>query len=126
MPPVCAVLPRNATAGGALTRCASRGRIRFMATDSEFRQEVRLSATDASRSFSKIMDQVEAGRRFLVRRHGRDVCLMAPPPVRGRPASECLAILRGRPSLPLDGRFGEDLLRIIADEAAEERSTWGS
>jgi hypothetical protein len=97
-----------------------------MVTDSDFRQEELLSATEASRSFSKIMDQVEAGRRFLVRRHGRDVCVMAPPPVRGRPASRCLAILRERPSLPLDGRFGEDLASIIAEEPAEERSPWGS
>jgi len=97
-----------------------------MGTESEFRREVTLSATEASRSFSKILDQVEAGRRFLVRRHGRDICVMAPPQAQGRSASECLAILRTRPQVLLDGRFGEDLLRIIAEEPAEERSSWGS
>jgi antitoxin (DNA-binding transcriptional repressor) of toxin-antitoxin stability system len=97
-----------------------------MGTESDFRRDVTLSATEASRSFSKVLDQVEAGRRFLVRRHGRDICVMAPPQAQGRSASECLAILRTRPQVLLDGRFGEDLLRIIAEEPAEERSSWGS
>lgn len=97
-----------------------------MGTESEFRRDERLSATEASRSFSKILDQVEAGRRFLVRRHGRDICVMAPPQAQGRTAAECLAILRTRPPVRLDDRFGEDLMGIIAEEPAEERSPWGS
>ncbi len=97
-----------------------------MASKSESRRETRLSATEVSRSFSRVLDEIEAGRRFLVRRRGRDVCVMAPPPVRGRRASECLALLGGRASSLLDDGFGEDLLSIIAEEPGEERPTWGS
>ena len=88
--------------------------------------EKQLTATEASRSFSRILDEVEAGRRFLVRRHGRDVCVIAPAPVRGRRASECLALLRGRPPVVLDDRFGEDLSEVLAAEGIEERLAWKS
>ena len=87
---------------------------------------VRPAATEASRSFSKFLDDVEAGRRFLIHRRGRDVCVMAPPLVVGRRASECLAYLRGRSSAVLDDRFGEDLLEVLAGEPVEERPSWNS
>jgi antitoxin (DNA-binding transcriptional repressor) of toxin-antitoxin stability system len=81
----------------------------------------RISATQASRTFSGVLDLVEQGKEFLIQRHGRDVCLMAPPPSGERKASECLDILRSRPAVLLDGRFGKDLLDILAGESAEER-----
>lgn len=86
----------------------------------------RVSATDASRAFSELLDSVEAGHSFLVHRHGRDVCVMTPPRPAGRVASECLEILRGRPSVFLDDRFGSDLLEIVAGAPAEERPSWDS
>jgi antitoxin (DNA-binding transcriptional repressor) of toxin-antitoxin stability system len=85
-----------------------------------------MSATDVSRSFSAVLDRVEAGQRFLVRRHGRDVCVIAPPTVLGRRASECLALLRSREAVLLDDRFGEDMHDILAEEPVEERPPWGS
>lgn len=43
-------------------------------------REERVSATEASRSFSRILDRVESSRgRFLVHRRGREVCVIAPP-----------------------------------------------
>ncbi|MBI4617271.1 MAG: prevent-host-death protein [Planctomycetes bacterium] len=89
-------------------------------------REMRLSATEASRSFSRLLDQVEAGRRFLVHRRGRDVCLIAPPPVRGRTASECVELLRARSPVLLDEDFGTDLSRVLAEEPVEDRPAWGS
>ena len=86
----------------------------------------RISASEASRSFSSLLDQVESGRRFVIHRHGREVCVMAPPEVQGRPATECLEILRSRPDVRLDDRFGEDLLEIIRSEAVETGTPWGS
>ena len=86
----------------------------------------RISATDASRTFSKVLDQVESGRAFLIQRHGRDVCVMAPPPVERRRASECLRILRGRTPVYLDEGFGADLLDVISMEPVEERPGWES
>ena len=101
--------------------------IRFMARKSDKRRRPkRVSATEASRSFSKLLDDVAAGRRFLIHRRGRDVCVMAPPLVVGRRASECLAYLRGRSSAVLDDRFGEDLLEVLAGEPVEERPSWDS
>ena len=51
---------------------------------------------------------------------------MAPPPVAGRRASECLALLRGRAPALLDDRFGRDLLDVIASEPIEDRNLWDS
>ena len=79
----------------------------------------RVSATQASRSFSRILDKVETGARFVVRRHGKDVCLMSAPPLKGRTAAQCLDILRGRVPVQLDRRFGDDLLAIIASETTD-------
>lgn len=84
-----------------------------------------ISATDASRSFSAILDAVEAGRTYVIERHGRRVCLLSRPPAEGRRASECLALLRERPAVLLDDRFSEDLLDVIQGEGSEARP-WDS
>ncbi len=89
-------------------------------------RERRVSATRASRSFSKLLDEIEAGKRFLVERRGRDVCVMAPPVASGRRASECLALLRDRAPVVPDDRFGDDLRNIVAAEVIEERPAWDS
>jgi prevent-host-death family protein len=89
-------------------------------------RSARVTATEASRSFSKILDRVEKGRRFVVHRRGKDVCVISPPPVRGRRASECLEILRGRAPVLLDRGFGEDLLGWLGQEPAEGGPSWGS
>jgi len=86
----------------------------------------RVSATEASRSFSRLLDEVERGHRFLVRRRGEDICVMAAPATTGRRASECLRLLRARPPVVLDGRFGDDLLEILAGEPIEHRHPWDS
>lgn len=99
--------------------------IRFMVKKSEKTAE-RISATEASRSFSRVLDAVKAGRRFVVHRHGQDVCVIAPPRADGRRASDCLALLRVRSPVHLDGGFGADLLDVLAGEAAEERPPWDS
>jgi antitoxin (DNA-binding transcriptional repressor) of toxin-antitoxin stability system len=88
--------------------------------------EARVSATEASRSFSKLLDEVESGRQFVVHRRGRDLCTIAPAAVEGRRASECLDLLRARSPVLLDEGFGEDLLRVLEGESPEERPSWGS
>lgn len=88
--------------------------------------ETRISATEASRSFSRLLDDVAAGRRFVVHRHGRDVCRIGPAPVHGRPASDVLEILGARTAVTLDGGFGEDLLEILGAETPDERPQWDS
>ena len=93
----------------------------------ESAREHRVSATEASRSFSKLLDRIESeGGRFLVHRRGNDICVMAPPAIAPRRASECIALLRNRSPVVLDGRFGNDLRDILASEAVEEPASWDS
>ena len=84
-----------------------------------------VSATEASRSFSALLDRVERGERFVVERHGKSICVMAPPQADGRRASECLVLLRDREPVLLDDRFGDDLLDVINAEPKDSRP-WDS
>jgi antitoxin (DNA-binding transcriptional repressor) of toxin-antitoxin stability system len=97
-----------------------------MVKKSDKRRVKRVSATEASRSFSRLLDEIERGHRFLVHRRGRNVCVMASPSGHGRRASECLAILRARSPILLDDDFGADLLDVVAGEPVEERPSWDS
>ena len=97
-----------------------------MALKSDKAKVRRISATEASRSFARLLDEVETGHRFLVSRRGRNVCVMAPAPAWGRRASECLALLRARAPMLLDDEFAADLLDILAGESLEERPSWDS
>jgi prevent-host-death family protein len=90
------------------------------------RRRRRVSATEARRSFSRLLDEVERGARFVIHRHGRDVRVLAPPEVQGRKASECLALLRSRPRVTLDDQFGRDLEEILASEPRERFDPWDS
>jgi antitoxin (DNA-binding transcriptional repressor) of toxin-antitoxin stability system len=97
-----------------------------MATKSDKFKQQRISATNASRSFSSLLDRVARGDRFVVQRHGRDVCVIAPAPVEGRTVGECLAMLQGRAFVLLDDRFARDLMDVITEERAEEPIAWDS
>ena len=101
-------------------------KIRFMSTESDFFSERKVSATEASRAFSRLLDEIDGGRRFLVQRRGRDICLMTRPSAAGRRASECLALLRARSPVLLDDRFGRDILNIILEEPVVEPMSWDS
>lgn len=79
-----------------------------------------VTATEASRSFARLLDAVEAGRRFMVHRRGRALSTIMPAAVEGRRASECIELLRARSPVLLDEGFGEDLLRGLAEESPEE------
>jgi len=70
-------------------------------------EERRISATEASRTFSNLLDRVEAGGRFVIHRRGRDICVMSP------------ASPRGRPPVLLDDQSGKDLMDLIRGEPRE-------
>lgn len=95
-------------------------------SDNESEAETRVSATDASRTFSQLLDEVEKGRRFLVHRRGRDVCVMSAPTTDNRRATECLAILKSRSPVLLDDGFTDDLIEVLTGELDEERPLWDS
>src|SRR5437667_2449361 len=97
-----------------------------MARNSDSPRRRRISATEASREFSKLLDKVASGSRFVVHRHGRDVCVMVPPEPQGRSISGCVALLRSRGRVELDDLFGRDLTDIVETEESEDARPWAS
>jgi antitoxin (DNA-binding transcriptional repressor) of toxin-antitoxin stability system len=77
----------------------------------------RLTATEAARSFSDLLDKVEHdGETFLVERHGRVIASVSPAAAAtGRVVKEAL---RARPG---DDAWRDDLARLRAGLAPEER-----
>jgi antitoxin (DNA-binding transcriptional repressor) of toxin-antitoxin stability system len=67
-----------------------------------------ISATVASRNFSRILDAVEGGRRFVVERRGHYICELGPPRPPARRLSESVAVIRGRAPVLLDDGFADD------------------
>lgn len=71
----------------------------------------RITATEASRSFSRVLDQAEhGGESFIIERNGRPVAELRPAP-RGSTIGDLVAFLRDAP-LP-DPDFRRDMLEII-------------
>jgi antitoxin (DNA-binding transcriptional repressor) of toxin-antitoxin stability system len=77
----------------------------------------RLTATEAARRFSDVLDQVEHdGETFLVERHGRVIASVAPAAAAsGRTVK---ALLRAQ---PVDARWSEDLAALRAGVEPQER-----
>jgi len=77
----------------------------------------RLTATEAARRFSDVLDQVEHdGETFLVERRGRVIASVAPAAAAsGRSVK---ALLRAQ---PVDERWPEDLAQLRAGLEPEER-----
>jgi antitoxin (DNA-binding transcriptional repressor) of toxin-antitoxin stability system len=72
----------------------------------------RITATEASRKFSRILDDAEhRGETFVVERHGRPVAEIRPSP-RPSTVADLLRIL-GAP--PPDADFERDMREILAD-----------
>jgi prevent-host-death family protein len=86
-----------------------------MATKSDIHLERTVSATEASRNFSELLDEVEAGATVHIVRRGREVCVMAssPPETRRRKLSEIIAALKDAPKVYLDNEFGKDMEAVI-------------
>ena len=83
----------------------------------------RISATEASRSFSRVLDQAEhGGESFIIERNGRAVAELRPAPTSST-VGDLIEFLRDVP-LP-DPDFRGDLLEII-DQSSREvaRDPW--
>ena len=75
-----------------------------------------VSATDASRNFSDLLDAVEhGGESFVIRRHGRAVARLEPAGANG---AEVRAVLRSRPT---DAAWARELSDLRTQLHAEER-----
>ena len=69
----------------------------------------RITATQASRSFSALLNRVQAGEEIEIVRNGAPVAVIGPPPTRkmGVTAAELQAVVDMLP--PLDDDFIKDL-----------------
>lgn len=84
----------------------------------------RLSATEAVRDFSRLLDRVSSGAEFIIERHGEPVAIFSPPNPAPRRVSECCAAKLPRPSCAPDPAFANDLTGIIAGNPVSEPPEW--
>jgi prevent-host-death family protein len=83
----------------------------------------KLSATEAARNFSDVLNHVAAGEEIEIVRNGATVALLGPPRSRLLPPEAFRELLRSAP--PVDDQFGADLRRIRAEAGAAE-NPWPS
>jgi antitoxin (DNA-binding transcriptional repressor) of toxin-antitoxin stability system len=69
-----------------------------------------MTATEAARSFSEVLNRVAAGDEIELTRSGAPVAVIGPPPVRLLSAARFRELLKNAPSP--DAEFGADLRRL--------------
>lgn len=84
---------------------------------------VRMTATDASRNFSDVLNRVASGERIEVTRNGAPVAVVAPPPVQLASADHFRELMATAPRP--DDAFGDDL-RAIRESAGPPGDPWAS
>ena len=84
----------------------------------------RVSATEAARDFSRLLDRVEAGGEAIIERRSAPVAIIGPPGAAPRKISECIAVPLGRPSAVADPGFADDLEDIISGHPSPEPPSW--
>ena len=78
----------------------------------------RLTATDAARSFSDLLNRVAAGEEIEIVRNGATVALLGPPKRRLLSPEAFRELMASAPSV--DSKFVTDLRRIRAEAGAPE------
>jgi prevent-host-death family protein len=81
----------------------------------------RLTATEAARKFSDVLNRVAAGEEFEIVRNGATVAFLGPPRRRLLSAEAFRELLSSAP--PVDEDFAADLRRARAEAGAPE-SPW--
>ena len=87
-------------------------------------QIIRVTATEAAREFSTLLDRVAAGAEAVIERHNQAVAVISPPVSVPRRISECLAANLPRTSVGPDPQFAGDLREIIAESSSSEPPPW--
>jgi prevent-host-death family protein len=75
-----------------------------------------MTATDAARNFSDVLNRVAAGEQIELTRSGAPVAVIGPPQTRFVSAARFREILAAAPSP--DGEFGADLRAVRASVGA--------
>jgi prevent-host-death family protein len=70
----------------------------------------RLTATEAARNFSDVLNRVAAGEEIEIVRNGAPVAMLVPPPVRLMPAARFRELMASAP--PVDEGFAGDVRGI--------------
>ena len=83
----------------------------------------RMTATEAARSFSEVLNRVAAGEEVEVTRSGAPVAVITPPKARLVSASGFRELLTTAPQP--DEAFGDDL-RAVRESAGPPREPWHS
>ena len=83
----------------------------------------RLTATQAARNFSEVLNRVAAGEEIELTRNGQIVAVMTPPPVRGITFERLRAIMARAPSP--DSDFAADI-RAARAAIGPPRDPWQS
>jgi antitoxin (DNA-binding transcriptional repressor) of toxin-antitoxin stability system len=84
---------------------------------------VRMTATEAARSFSGMLNRVAAGEEVEITRGGAPVAVIGPPTVRLLSAERFRELLAHAP--PVDDEFAEDL-RAIRKGIGPPEGAWPS
>jgi prevent-host-death family protein len=83
----------------------------------------RLTATQAARNFSEVLNRVAAGEEIEVTRNGQTIALMTPPPVRGLSAERFVELMARAPTP--DPEFAAEL-RAARAALGPPRDPWQS
>ena len=83
----------------------------------------RVTATEAARSFSDVLNRVATGEEFEVTRSGAAIAVIGPPRTVIMSAARFRALMASAP--PLDDGFAEDLRRL-RDDAGAPGDPWPS
>ncbi|HKX00138.1 MAG TPA: hypothetical protein VJN43_20530 [Bryobacteraceae bacterium] len=84
----------------------------------------RLTATQAARDFSALLDRIESGGEAVIERHSHPVAILSPAAAAPRRLSACAGMPIARPSARADAQFAKDLEAIIRGNPAAESPSW--
>lgn len=82
-----------------------------------------MTATEAARSFSELLNRVAAGEEIEVTRSGAPVAIISPPRARTLSGARFRELVAGAPSIDAD--FARDL-ETIRESAGAPREAWRS
>lgn len=83
----------------------------------------RMSATEAARAFSELLNRVAAGEEIEITRAGTPVAVIIPPPFRALSAERFRELMASAPAT--DGDFVDDVIAIRKESDVPE-SPWPS
>ena len=88
------------------------------------KNQIRITATEAARDFSRLLDRIAAGSEAVIERHAEPVAVLSPVTSAPRKLSECIAARLASPSVAPDDAFAQDLAEIIRTATTDEPPRW--